>query len=162
MVYKIMRLCIVLVFFLFAFQIKAQTVGDFRPIIGLTYGLKVEKPGINIGAEYLPLDNFGVAATFEHFFTQSNLKFQSVHLEGRYYFRTGQLQYYGLMGYVRNTVQFPGKEKVTKGGLDFGIGTVYRLMFSNRIALFAQVRYSTPNQSQFAGYGGVTYLLNLL
>lgn len=157
-----MRLFFVLVLFCCTFNIDAQTVGDFRPIVGLTYGLKVEKPGINVGAEYLPLDNFSLAATFEHFFTQSDLKFQSVHLEGRYYFRTGQLQYYGLMGYVRNTVQFPQKEKVTKGGLDIGVGTVYRLMFSNRIALFGQVRYSTPNQPQFAAYGGITYLLNLL
>ncbi|MEL6557441.1 MAG: hypothetical protein AAFQ94_04610 [Bacteroidota bacterium] len=157
-----MRLFIVLALFFGTLSVSAQTVGDFRPIVGLTYGLKVEKPGINIGAEYLPLDNFGVAATFEHFFTESNLKFQSVHLEGRYYFRTGQLQYYGLLGYVRNTVQFPQKEVVTKGGIDIGVGTVYRLMFSNRIALFGQVRYSTPNQSQFAAYGGITYLLNLL
>lgn len=158
----IMRTLAITFFLFFSFQLNAQDVGDFRPIVGLTYGLKVERPGINVGAEYLPLDDFGVALTYEHFFTSSSLKFNSIHLEGRYYFRTGQLQYYGLLGYVRNSVQFPLRDKVTRGGLDIGVGTVYRFMFSDRIAVFAQIRYSTPNQSQVAGYGGFTYLLNLL
>ncbi|MGB3467857.1 MAG: hypothetical protein WBA74_21400 [Cyclobacteriaceae bacterium] len=157
-----MRILAILTMISLPYLAQAQDTGDFRPIIGLTYGTKIEKPGINIGAEYLPLDDFGVALTYEHFFTSSSLKFNSIHLEGRYYFRTGQLQYYGMLGYVRNTVQFPLRDKVSKGGLDIGVGTIYRFMFSDRLAVFAQVRYSTPNQSQFAGYGGITYLLNLL
>ena len=140
---------------------EAQTIGDLRPIVGLTYGLKIEKPGLNIGAEYLLLDNFGAVFNYETFFTEENVTFRSVHFDGRYYFQGGQLQYYGLFGYVRNTTQFPGQEKITKGGLNFGAGTLYRLSFADRFALFAQVRFSTPNQSQIAGYGGVTYLLNM-
>lgn len=161
MVEKVMKwkLCIALC--LMTSLAQAQTIGDLRPIVGLTYGLTVEEPGLNIGVEYLFLDNFGTAFTYETFFTGDNVTFRSVHLDGRYYFRGGQLQYYGLLGYVRNTTQFPGTERVTKGGLNFGIGTVYRLTFADRFALFAQLRYSTPNESQLAGFGGLTYLLNI-
>ncbi len=156
-----MRYLAIILFILLFSQVEAQTIGDFRPIAALTYGFKVEGIGINIGAEYLALDNFGIAGTYEHFFTDNTVTFNSYHVDGRYYFRGGQLQYYGLIGYVRNNVQFRNREKTSKGGVNLGIGTVYRLSFSDRIALFGQLRYSTPNQSQFAAFGGITYLLNL-
>ena len=156
-----MRKILLLAFLLISsMAIRAQTIGDFRPIVGLTYGLEAENLGLTLGGEYLLLDDFATAPTYEFYFTDPGITFRNINVDFRYYFIPGQLSFYGLAGYGINTTQYPGELEVTKSGLNLGAGTVYRFMFADRIAAFGQVKYSFAGQKQFSGMGGLTYFFS--
>ncbi len=147
---------------LVTFRSQSQTIGDLRPIVGLTYGTVAESFGLTLGAEYLLLDNFAVAPSYEFYFIDEVTKLRSTNIDIRYYFMPGQLQFYGMFGYAINTSDYPAELKITKSGINVGAGTVYRFMFFDRIAAFGQVKYSTANKKQFSAMGGITYFFNIL
>ena len=140
----------------------SQTIGDLRPIIGLTYGTEPQVFGITGGVEYLLLDDFAIAPTYEYYFDGPDVLYNSINADFRYYFKPGQLSFYGLIGYSQNITDSNRELKVSKGGVNIGTGTVYRFMFFDRIAAFGQVKYSTANKSQFSAMGGITYFFNIL
>ncbi len=158
-----MRQLLLTILLVFFFQLlNAQTIGDLRPIVGLTYGSETMEFGLTAGAEYLLLDDFAVAPTYEFYFDGPNLLYNSINLDFRYYFMPGQLSFYGVLGYGQNITDSNTELRVSKGGLNVGAGTVYRFMFFDRIAAFGQVKYSTANRSQFSAMGGITYFFNIL
>lgn len=157
-----MRYTLGLILVVLSLNLNAQTIGDLRPIVGLTYGTEPKEFGITGGAEYLLLDNFAVAPTYEYYFDGPDFLYNTLNVDFRYYFMPGQLSFYGMMGYSRNTTDSRTELKVSKAGVNIGAGTVYRFMFFDRIAAFGQVKYSTANRSQFSAMGGITYFFNIL
>ena len=166
----------------FALTVHAQEQGLIRAGAGLVLGTKSgisdtggskSGIGINIGGEYFATDIISVAASYTTFFkseigvvgAQSSVKYNSLNIDGRYYFDMDGIQLYGLAGLSfasfksESTIDFFGLPNTTtftdsKTGLNIGGGIV--LPLADKIGFNGQLKYNTPLE-QIALGAGVFY-----
>ena len=156
--------------FAFAIAVNAQQ-GTFRGSVGLAYGFDIEEAGLNIGAEYLFTDEISAAPSFTTFFVGDGLSYNSINIDGKYYFVTDDTLIYGLLGlgiasaefeftifdpFTGSTITFEDDDSDT--GLNFGAGLLHPV--SDRIYINGQLKYATAFDGQVVFQAGVAVNIN--
>jgi hypothetical protein len=155
------------------FSADAQEQGDIRASVSLVGGTRAALDtdngesqlglGINVGAEYLIVDQLSIAPSYSFFFAteESGVEFNTsaINVDARYYFTTGEFQPYALVGFTSVTAEttidvqgFSVSASESAGGLNIGAGANY--MFSESLFANAQVKYSTVEIEDATGDAG--------
>ncbi|MEQ9593138.1 MAG: hypothetical protein RLN86_11080 [Cyclobacteriaceae bacterium] len=140
----------------------AQEKGALRASGNLAYGFEVEELGFNLGAEYFITDNISGGLNFSIFFVEDPASFNEFNIDGRYYFDSGKIQPFALIGISNATSKFSGTVggvpfdfKDSEVGLNIGGGAVFPI--SEKLGINTQLKYATPFDGQFVIQGGVIY-----
>jgi len=130
------KLALVIVAVLFTAGAYAQDQGTFRGQAGLVYGDDTEV-GLNLGVQYFVIDKLAFAPSYSYFFKDYfGVKFSSINLDGRYYFKESL---YGLAGINILRVS-GGGASASDSKIALGVG--YDLDLSDGMKLNLQAKYA--------------------
>ncbi len=120
---------------------------------GFSYGSEIEKPGINLRADFRFPKGWVIAPDFNFFFTKNNnnskITWTTFNIDGHYLIGLSQqVNFYPLAGFNYTTVNTKVRDtKYTnhKGGLNIGMGLDAKL--ASRLKGFVEVKYVVSNES---------------
>lgn len=139
---------------------KAQTAGDIRLQLGGDYGFEIERFGINLGAEYVFLDNISAAPNFTFYFPENDVNASNLNIDLRYYLTHDQLQFYGMAGFTTlwaSTNYMGVKSSASNSGANIGVGAVVR--FGGNFGINPEVKYQTMGDGQVVAKVGLVYFI---
>ncbi len=139
---------------------QAQSPGDIRLQLGGDYGFEIERFGINLGGEYVFLDNLSAAPNFTFYFPEDDVNASNLNLDLRYYLTHDQVQFYGMAGFTTlwaSTKYMDVKVSDSNSGANIGVGTVVK--FGGNLGLNPEVKYQTMGDGQVVLKVGLVYFL---
>jgi len=145
----------------YANQVNAQERGQVTTSLGFVYGAGIgNNGGMNVGFEYILFSKIGASLNYTSYFS-SGVSYGELNIDARYYFKTGDTQFYGLVGFsnldVGGNIPFFGDVDEAENGYNIGVGV--NLSAENRLSYNGQIKYSSPGTGQSFYQIGLVYRL---
>ncbi len=143
-------------------QVMAQEKGQFNASMNFVFGAGIAaNGGLNMGVEYFFTPKIAAAPSYTHYFS-SGIKYGEFNLDGRYYFSSGNVNFYGIAGFTNLNVNgnFPvlGDVDEFENGYNLGAGAYFPS--GERLAFTGQIKYTSTLNGQAYYQAGISYRLN--